>query len=307
MTTTKQTTIPAFIGTLCILASALAFGSYGVFSRYLGAYDIFFQTYVRCFLVALVLGGYGLLTHQFKKIQPKDYGWFAVVLVFTSFSIAPITYSYRFLTLGTAAFLFYSSVTVFTYLFGFLFFKEKWTPVKLISLGLSLVGMLLIFSLQLTALLLVPAVLAIFTGLATSGEVTFSKKISGMYSSTQITFLVFAVIGVSHLILSLLLGENQNIGIVSHSLPVLLLFVFAAIVGMISVVEGFKRVEPSIGAVLGLTEIVFSVVLGIVLFSESLSSGTILGGALILIAALLPNIAPLQRYWARRSQLNASV
>lgn len=288
------------VGSLFIVASALAFGSYGVFSRYLESYDIFFQTYVRCFLVAAVLAIVGIAKNQFKPIARKDWGWLATVLLFTSFSIAPITYAYRYLTLGVAAFLYYSSVTVFSYLFGFLFFKEKWTRTKILSLGLSILGMLLIFSLQTSAVLIVPALLVLFNGLASSGEVTFSKKISNSYSSTQITFLIFAVIGISHLLLSLVVGETQDSRLFTQSLPIMLLFVVAALVGMITVVEGFKRVEPSIGAILGLTEIVFSVVIGILLFAEKMTFPVLLGGACILIAAILPNIQPLQQYFSSR-------
>lgn len=288
------------VGSLFIIASAVAFGSYGVFSRYLGSYDIFYQTYVRCFLVAAMLAIVGVVKHQFKPIARKDWGWFATVLLFTSFSIAPITYAYRFLTLGVASFLYYSSVTVFSYLSGFLFFKEKWTRIKMVSLGLSVVGMLLIFSFQTSAVLLVPALLVLFNGLASSGEVTFSKKISNSYSSTQITFLIFAVIGISHLLLSLVVGETQDTRLFTQSFPIMLLFVVAALFGMITVVEGFKRVEPSIGAILGLTEIVFSVVIGIVLFAEKMTLPVLLGGACILIAAILPNIQPLMQYFSSR-------
>ncbi len=288
------------VGSLFIIASALAFGSYGVFSRYLENYDVFFQTYVRCLMVAAVLAIFGVVKHQFKPIARKDWGWFATVLLFTTFCIAPITYAYRFLTLGVASFLFYSSVTVFSYLFGFLFFKEKWTRIKMLSLGLSVLGMLLIFSLQTSAVLLIPALLVLFNGLASSGEVTFSKKISNSYSSTQITFLIFAVIGISHLLLSLVVGETQDSRLFTQSFPIMLLFVVASLLGMITVVEGFKRVEPSIGTILGLTEIVFSVVIGIVLFAEKMTFPVLLGGACILIAAILPNIQPLQQYLSNR-------
>lgn len=280
------------------------FGSYGVFSKYLASYDIFFQTYIRCFTVTAVLWAYGMYSKKLKKIDKSDYGWFAVVFLFTSFSIAPIMYAFRFLTLGTASFLFYSSLTIFTYIFGLVFFNEKLNSVKVISLSLSLIGMLLIFSLNITPYLLLPALMALLNGLASSGEVTFSKKISEKYSSTQITMLVFGIIGVSHFILSILIGEKQDFSLVTQSLPILLAFVSVAIVGMVTVVEGFKVVEPSIGAIIGLTEIVFSAVLGMVLFQENMSIYTAIGGSLITLAASLPNIDQLRSHLLSRKVSN---
>lgn len=285
-----------FKGSLFLLTSALAFGSYGVFSNYLERYDIFFQTYVRSFIITGILLIYGIYAKQLKKIDKKDYRWFAVILFFTSFTIAPIVYAFRYLTLGTASFLFYSSFTISTYIFGFIFFKEKLTAIKLVSLLLSVIGMLLIFVVNISPTLLLPIGLAIFNGIASSGEVTFSKKLSGKYTSVFITMLVFAIIGLSHLIISILLQEHQDIGLVTQSLPTLLLFVIVAIIGMVTVVEGFKTVEPSIGAIIGLTEIVFSALFGIILFQEQMSLQTVLGGGLIVIAAALPNLTQLLKY-----------
>lgn len=291
--TFSKDTLATLKGSGLILISAIMFGSYGIFAKILSQYDVFFQTYVRCFLVMIVIGGYAIVTKQWKRIQREDYKWFATVLVFTSFSIAPITYAFRYLTLGNASFLFYSSVTICSYLFGFLYFKEKLTSVKVIALLLSIAGMLLIFSLNLTGVLLFPALMAILNGIASGGEVTFSKKISDRYSSVQITAMVFGIIAISHFFISIWLGERQDLRFVTESLPALLIFVGVAITGMITVVEGYKYVEPSIGAIIGLSEILFSVAVGLVLFHEQLTTNTILGGSLILIACTLPNLVEL--------------
>ena len=61
------------------------------------------------------------------------------------------------------------------------------------------------------------------------------------------------------------------------------------------VIEGFKYVEASIGGLLGLLEIVFSIGLGILIFHEGLTIRVVIGAALILIAAALPHIADLMK------------
>ncbi len=278
-----------FKGSILILISALAFGSYGVFSKYLSGYDIFFQTYVRCFIVALVVGAFGLFKGSFRKIDRDDYGWFAVILTFTCFTIAPVLYAFQHLPIGSVSFLFYAALTIFTYIFGFAFFNERVTPVKIICLILAVLGMALVFSVNFAVALALPIGLAILNGVTSSGEITFTKKISQKYSSVQITFMVFLLIAITHFIISLILGEKQDISIVTTSLPILLAFVFAAIVGMLTIVEGYKYVDPSIGAILGLMEIVFSVLFGVLFFNELITPSLLLGGFAIIVAAALPD------------------
>ena len=57
------------------------------------------------------------------------------------------------------------------------------------------------------------------------------------------------------------------------------------------IIEGLKYVEAGIGGLLGLLEIIFSIVFGIFLFGEELSSKVIIGGCLILVAAALPHLS----------------
>lgn len=282
-------------GSLLVLISAVMFGSYGLFSRYLGSYDIFYQTFVRCTLVTLCFITYGLYKHQFTPIAKADRKWFVVILIITNFTIAPIVYAFQHLAIGTASFLFYASFTIFTYILGIIFFKEKMDIYKISSLVLSLFGMLLLFSINFSWVLLLPMLLTVLNGIASGGEVTFSKKISSNYSNAQINAFVFGSIAVTHFVLSFVLGENMDVRLFTESLPVLLVFVLAAIIGMATVVAGFKYVEPSIGAIVGLMEIVVSVILGYFLLNETLSAHAQLGGGLILVAALIPNIPGLMR------------
>ncbi|MBP7967769.1 DMT family transporter [Candidatus Woesebacteria bacterium] len=277
-------------GSIYITISALMFALYGVFLRQLEQYDVFYQTYVKSFLIIFILLAIGIYQKSYRKIDKKDYKAYAVVLLFTIFSVAPITYAYRYLELGTASFLFYASLTIFSYIFGALFFSEKFDTIKIISLILSILGMLLVFAVKLPQGFLLPIAMCVLNGLAASGEVVFSKLLSNKYSSNQITVLIFVSIAISHLVLSVFLGENQDIGIMTRDLHWTLLFCVASIVGMFTVIEGFKILEPSIGAIIGLSEIVFSVLLGVLFYADKISGQILAGGILIILAAALPNL-----------------
>ncbi len=282
-------------GSVLILISALMFGSYGLLSREIENYDIFYQTYLRCFVIALILFVLGYVRKDFKRIDKQDIRWFLVVCAFTVFSVAPIVYAFKYLTLGTASFLFYGSLTIFTYILGFGFFKEKITNVKAAGLILSTAGLILIFSGSFGAALLLPSLMALLNGVASSGEVVFSKKISNKYSTIQISFIVFVVIALTHFVLSLLLQENQDATLITQNFGNILLFAAASIIGMLTVIEGYKYVEPSIGAIIGLMEVVFSLLFGILVFHEATNGSAVLGGVLIIVSAALPNMVEVYR------------
>lgn len=277
-------------GSIFIIISALMFGSYGLLSRGIEQYDIFYQTYLRCLIISIFLLVLGYINKDFKRIKKEDIKWFVVVCIFTIFSIAPIVYAFKYLTLGTASFLFYGSLTIFTYILGFAFFKEKFTLTKIGVLFLASSGLILVFNGSFGEAIILPSIMALLNGVASSGEVTFSKKISSNYSSTQISFIVFVVITITHFVMSLILKENQDITLITENLFNLLAFALASVIGMLAIIEGFKYVEPSVGAIIGLMEIVFSVIFGMIFFKEELTSSALIGGILIILAAALPNL-----------------
>jgi len=55
-------------------------------------------------------------------------------------------------------------------------------------------------------------------------------------------------------------------------------------------IAGLKYLEASIGGLVGLMEIIFSITFGILIFGEKLTSQIIIGGIIILIAISLPHI-----------------
>lgn len=277
-----------------ILAS-LMYGSFGLLSRALEDYGIFFQNYVRSFAIVGILFVIGLATKQLKPFARKDFKWLAITCFFSCFSIAPIVYAFRYLPLGTTSFLFYGSLTACSYLIGIIFLKEKLTKTKAIILLLSLIGMLLIFSFDFKLSLILAALMAILNGVGSGGEAAFSKKLSGNYSSLQLVLVIFLAIALTHLPLSFLTGEAQDLSMFTNQGIAVLLYTLFSLVAFYFVIEGYKYLDAGVAAIVGLSEIIFGVVFGIIFFSEQLTTNTILGGTLIIIAAALPHIGVLKR------------
>jgi drug/metabolite transporter (DMT)-like permease len=72
-------------------------------------------------------------------------------------------------------------------------------------------------------------------------------------------------------------------------------YVVASLFAFWFIIAGLKSVEASIGGLIGLLEIVFSVSFGIIIFGENLTQRVVLGVLLILSAASLPHIYDLMR------------
>jgi drug/metabolite transporter (DMT)-like permease len=90
--------------------------------------------------------------------------------------------------------------------------------------------------------------------------------------------------------MSLALGETQLPPSFSMVWLWQLCYSIASLFAFWLVIEGFKRVDATVGSLIGLLEIVFGVVLGILIFSEKLTMSVTLGGLFIVSAAAIPHV-----------------
>ncbi len=274
-----------------ILVSAIGFGSYGVWSRLIGAeFGVFFQGWVRSALVLLFLLPITFLTKKWKPVKREDWKWLLAPVAFGAATQAPLYYAFNHMDIGTATLIFYSMFVITSYIVGKMFLGEKIGVIKLVSLLLSFWGLVTIFGFSLAKFSLLALLLAATNGIASGGEVSTTKKSTQKFSSLQVSAAVWFGIFITHLPLSILLGEKQIP--LSLSPTWLAMFAFAA-AGLISfwlVIEGYKFVDASIGGLIGLLEIIFGVVFGILIFQEKLTFSVIIGGVIIIFAAMLPDL-----------------
>lgn len=283
-------------GVLLILLSALMFGSYGIWSRLMGsAFDPFYQGWTRALIITVLLFPLLLVKKQCISIQRKDWKWLGVYLLFTTFTQAPLYYAFNHMDIGTATVLFFATMLLTMYLFGFLFLGEKLTNIKVVAFFIACLGLLITFSFSLIAFPIFAAGMAVLNGIASGGEVSSSKKLTGNYSALYVTWLSWVIILVTNLPLSLLLGEVQHAPSLSLAWGYQLGYVVAGIVGFWSIIEGLKYTEASIGGLIGLLEVVFSIAFGVLLFGEDLTVRSGAGALLVLCAAALPHLAEIRR------------
>jgi drug/metabolite transporter (DMT)-like permease len=278
-------------GSLMILISALCFGSYGLWSRLLGKnFGVFYQGWVRSAIILALLLPIAVVSRQFASIKSQDRKWFSITMIFTVFTQAPLYFAYNHLPLGTATFIFYGLFLITSYLVGWLFLSEKISTLKMFSAFLAFVGLLLTFGVSMETFQVGPMLLAALSGIASGGEVATSKKVTDTYSSLQVTTYSWILILITHLPLSILMGEDQPIPSFDLESFFMLSYAVAGLLGFWLVIEGFKYVDASIGGLLGLFEILFSALLGVCIFNDQLPFSVIIGGIIIVIAALLPDV-----------------
>jgi len=278
-------------GSIFVFLSAILFGSYGIWSKLLGPdFGVFYQGWVRSAIVLCVLIPIALWTKQWKRIEQKDSKWILILVLFGIGTQAPLYYAYTHAGIGVSSVIFFSVILLISYLIGWLLVGETITKIKVTSFILALVGLFLTFGLSIKEFSLLALGAAAVNGVASGGEVSITKKVTDSYSSLQIVILIWFGILVSHVPLSLLFGEMQLVPHFDIHWVAMLCFAVAGIFGFWLVVEGFKYVDASIGRLIGLFEIVFGIVFGIILFQEVLTVPIVLGAIFIICAVALPYI-----------------
>lgn len=292
-----------FQGYTFILLSTIGFASFGVYAKLIGdTYEVFTQAWTRALIILVALLVVGLLTKQLRRIDKKDIKWIAVYTTFSLFTVAPIYYAFQYMDIGTATILFYAAYMVMSYVVGRMFFGEKITVIKVMAMVLAVIGMVLIFGVELAGISAFALFLAVFNGVASGGEVAFTKKISNKYSPLQLTLISWVAICVTHFIAAATVGENLFPEQTIQSGIGIILYAVAAMLAFWLVVAGYKRVEAGIGGLIGTLEVPFAVLLGFLFFAQQPSALTALGGALVFVAAALPDGLTL---WQNRKRIKS--
>lgn len=280
-----------FKGSLFISLSALFYASYGIWSRLMqSSFGEFSQAWSRAIILLVILVPLGVLTRQFKPIRKQDFTWFIIIGLCGGLNQAPYYYAFSNLQIGTATLLFYTMLTVGTYIIGKLFFAEMINREKLIALFLSIIGLTFIYRFTLTPGQILPAIASSVAGLMGSAMVVFTKKISGRYSEVQILSFVWVIMLVANLLISSFIQDKMPGLAISTAWLGQLGYAAAMLIANYVVVIGYKYLEPSIGGLVGLLEVIFAVGFGVIIFREQLSLGMLFGGGLILFAIALPDL-----------------
>ncbi len=284
------------LGIIYVLLTAVLWGFYPVFTRILYANGVTVAQAVSA--RALITGGiyliWGLCTHTFGGLRPRDYLFFA----FYGLTAILGTYSFyalaiRYLSSAMAAMLLYTA-PAFVILFNRIFYGDKITPIKLTALITTFFGSCLvvrIYDPSALSLNLVGILLGLLSGISYSLLTVIGRKaLKNGYKPLQNTFLptIFAAVAIGCAVPPWTLPVS----------PPLVIFAFlgAAVIGSVLPYWLYQKglatgLDGSIASLLCNLEPVMSTVFGCLLFADQLEIRQILGIVIVLAGASLPELA----------------
>jgi drug/metabolite transporter (DMT)-like permease len=294
-------------GFFAILSSSALYGLYGIYSRFIAdGFQTFSQGWVRGFVVCVLLGFYLKNSNQgWKKFKKPHLKWLIPWSLLSPIIVLFSFIAYVNLPISTVYFLLYSTMTAGGFLSGKIFFKERISLIKIVSLLLIFLAIYLIYSFSIETSQATFALFALIAGLATGFWNTLSKKISSSYCTFQLAFVDAFVCFVICLLLSLYFKEPLPELTPTEPWLWILIFSITTVVTVNLLIYGFRQIEAQLGTIIMPLQIIFGAFFGWLILSESISLNTALGGILIFAAAILPNIYQTfcQKHFKKRPRL----
>lgn len=279
-----------YLPQISLLLSGFLYALYGPLTRITGTdFGEVTQTLIRALIRLIIIFLIIVFVKDIKKINRRDLPWFILSGIAAAGTTLLYTYAIQEISMGTTMFLFYGTGTVISFLIGKIFYKENLEKKKLISLFISIIGLLLLFVKDINFSNLIYLIFAGLAGLCYGSYSSFSKKISGKYPISQIV-LSYAIIEIFIYILSIIfIKESSNF---TSLTPWITNFIYAIVVtaNVYLMVYGFKHTEAQKASLILLSELIFIIILGILFYQEIPSRLEIIGGVLITIGLVLPNI-----------------
>ncbi|MBE5852753.1 MAG: EamA family transporter [Lachnospiraceae bacterium] len=282
-----------------VLLSGCLWGSMGLFVRHLtnaglSSLDI---VGVRALSTVILMGILLLIKDRsLFRIKWKDIWCFIgtgicsiLLFNFCYFTAIQIT------SLSVAAVLLYTA-PAFVMLMSYVLFKEKLTGNKVLALGMTLLGCVLVTGMvgsdSTNALSGYGILVGIGAGFGYALYSIFSRyALERGYSSLQITFytFVFATIGIMPM--ASMQGILRYIGSNVENIGFTLIFgAVSTVLPYLAYTAGLNYVENGQASIIASVEPVVATLFGVVLFREKMSFGNIVGMLLVLGAIVLCNI-----------------
>jgi len=276
------------VGASLVVLSSFFYASYGIWTKLMGD---FFHGYtasaLRSVLVLLLLLPIALLYRQMQPLNIyQNWRYIAGMLIASLFTWGPLYYAILHAGVGISLAITYASIVIGSFIFGKLFADERFTKDKALAAGLGVIGIALIFTPNIASLGWLALAGALVSGLSAGANTVFAKQIR--YNSTQSTLMLWACSVIANILMALVLRERLPAIGLHIEWVYLLFFAITSVVASWTFVKGVKLIDAGAAGVLGLLEIVFGVLFGVVFFNESPSSIALAGMTVIILAASIP-------------------
>jgi drug/metabolite transporter (DMT)-like permease len=288
------------LGASLIVLSSLFYASYGIWITLMGNFfEGFTASAIRSVFVLMILVPMALLYRQLGAINWRQNWCYLAGLLLTAILIwGPLYFAILQAGIGISLAINYTCIVIGMFVFGKLLAGERLTKDKLLSATLGLIGLALIFSPSVAAIGWLALGAAAFSGLSSAGHMVIAKKLP--YNPTQTTILVWTASVIANVAMAFVLREHfPTIGLHTQWLY-MIIFAVASVVASWTFIKGIKLIDAGAAGILGLLEIVFGVLFGIILFHERPGWIVLLGSVVVIVAAAIPYI---KDYNAKRGTL----
>lgn len=278
------------LGASLVVTSSIFYASYGIWTKLMGSFfDGYSASFYRSIFVLVILLPIALLYHAFEPLRLKQ-NWRYIVgmLLAALFVWGPLYYAIQHVGVGISLTINYAAIVLGTFFFGWLFAKEQFTRDKFIAAALGIIGLILIFTPSSSKFGFVALSASVVSGLCVAANTVFSKKIQ--YHATQATIFLWITSVISNGFMSLLFSTAHVSYAWHKQWFYLVCFAVASVAASWLLVRGVKLIDAGAAGVLGLLEIVFGILFGMVFFHERQTFVVVLGVLSIIAAAAIPYV-----------------
>lgn len=277
-------------GIIYAVSSAVSFGIVPVFAvtAYNGGANAVTTLFLRFLTAAVILIGILLIRKTDFRISKRIAGRLAYISI-VGYAATCITLflSYNYITIGLATTLHFIYPAIVAVM-SFFIFKEKLGFIKILSLVLSVIGVYILAGSKEASVSILGAALSLASGIFYSiytielGKEDM-KSIDGLLLTFYVSLFSAASIFGYGALTGALQFSIQSVGIAA----ILGLAIICTVLGMLAYLVAVQIIGPSDTAILSTFEPVTGVVLGILMFGESLSYAVAAGSIMVFVSVLL--------------------
>ena len=273
--------------------SVFLFGLFGLLTRLIVDYFPTFSLIAiregTVFLLVLFLTIVGVV--RWRKIDPSNRLSLLLLGLISLTTNISLFFAFKYLQIGMASFLTFTSSILFSWVFGIFILKEKLTKVKVIALILVLIGIMTMFNIGDGGLNLWGIVGGIIAGLTISMYGFVVLRVPNQYDPLQIYMLTALVTSSTCLLISLI--SREQIPQLATDIAWGLMLVFSVVVllgNAIYILALKKGAELSIVSIINPLQAPITALTGVLFLQELPTVNMIWGGLIILVAGILPSV-----------------
>ncbi|MDQ2049934.1 DMT family transporter [Natronolimnohabitans sp. A-GB9] len=277
------------VGIALVLASAVGFGTLGIFGVYAQRADLSIPTVLvfRFLLAAVLIWGFLAYRGQATILRGRPLAG-AIALGAFGYTAQSGLYflGLEFMTAGLVAIVLYT-YPAFVVVLAVATIGERVTRTMLLALFLAFGGIVLVTGANPAGASVVGVLIVLGAALAYAFYITGSRAVLETVDPMVLTAYVLPAAGVSYVLIGTATGQLEVPTTPSAWTILLCIAVFATAVPVVTFFAGLQYIGASRASIISTAEPPVTVALGAALFAEPVTAATVVGGVSILAGVII--------------------